>query len=215
MHKQAGIWVLIILIALQFPITLLLFNFKSVAFDINFYKNEFNKYNPSIDNAIPITENLTHYLKNKEANESYVSAFEQKEISHLIDVKILMHRFLLGLNLVLFAAIIFLIILYFTDKKDFLKNMSLSLFFGGLFTLTILFIFNLLIKNFDAAFYKFHDIFFAPGTWTFPTNSTLITLFPTEFWVDAVNKTISHTLISANILILVGVVLFFIHKKIK
>jgi integral membrane protein (TIGR01906 family) len=38
---------------------------------------------------------------------------------------------------------------------------------------------------FDAAFTAFHELFFPPGTWQFPTGSDLIVLFPEPFWFDA------------------------------
>jgi integral membrane protein (TIGR01906 family) len=38
---------------------------------------------------------------------------------------------------------------------------------------------------FDLAFTAFHELFFPPGTWQFPTGSDLIVLFPEPFWFDA------------------------------
>ena len=39
--------------------------------------------------------------------------------------------------------------------------------------------------NFEGAFTVFHGLFFAPGTWEFPSNSLLIEVFPAGFWVSA------------------------------
>lgn len=39
--------------------------------------------------------------------------------------------------------------------------------------------------DFDAFFSAFHALFFAPGTWVFPSDSVLIRLFPEPFWVAA------------------------------
>lgn len=41
------------------------------------------------------------------------------------------------------------------------------------------------LTDFDAFFSAFHGLFFAPGTWTFPSDSLLIRLFPEPFWVAA------------------------------
>lgn len=38
---------------------------------------------------------------------------------------------------------------------------------------------------FDATFTAFHEVFFPPGTWQFPSGSELIVLFPEPFWFDA------------------------------
>lgn len=37
----------------------------------------------------------------------------------------------------------------------------------------------------DSAFTLFHELFFPPGTWTFPADSNLIRLYPPGFWFDA------------------------------
>lgn len=39
--------------------------------------------------------------------------------------------------------------------------------------------------DFDAFFVVFHSLFFAAGTWVFPSDSLLIRLFPESFWVAA------------------------------
>lgn len=41
------------------------------------------------------------------------------------------------------------------------------------------------LTSFDAFFSAFHGLFFAAGTWTFPSDSLLIQLFPEPFWVSA------------------------------
>lgn len=38
---------------------------------------------------------------------------------------------------------------------------------------------------FNWLFVRFHELFFASGTWTFPYSDTLIRLFPLPFWQDA------------------------------
>ena len=37
----------------------------------------------------------------------------------------------------------------------------------------------------DWLFTTFHGVFFAAGTWTFPSDSLLIRLFPESFWIAA------------------------------
>ncbi len=39
------------------------------------------------------------------------------------------------------------------------------------------------VADFDAFFAGFHDVFFEPGTWTFPADALLVRLFPEPFWV--------------------------------
>jgi integral membrane protein (TIGR01906 family) len=37
----------------------------------------------------------------------------------------------------------------------------------------------------DTAFTLFHELLFPPGTWSFPSDSTMILLYPPDFWFDA------------------------------
>jgi integral membrane protein (TIGR01906 family) len=37
----------------------------------------------------------------------------------------------------------------------------------------------------DSAFTLFHELLFPPGTWSFPPDSTMIMLYPPDFWFDA------------------------------
>jgi len=208
--KSLGI---IIIAIILLPFFIFLINAKLTAFNINFYEKEFLKYDPEIENKTQITENLINYLKNQDIDESYISPFEQDEINHLIDVKILMHRFLLILNLTILFILISITTLYFINKKDFLKNLSLTSIFGGILTLLITLITYLIIKDFQTAFTRFHEIFFKLGNWQFPSNYKLVTLFPAEFWIDIINKILTNIIISANILILVGILIFIIIKK--
>lgn len=64
-----------------------------------------------------------------------------------------------------------------------------------------------LAVSFDQLFVYFHRLFFEDGTWTFSQSSTLIRLFPFEFWRDAFVLVIGFAL-------LVGVVFVILtHKR--
>lgn len=213
LNKKIGAWIIAVLIILQFPLILFLANFKGVAFDIDFYKKEFDNYNPAVENAIPITDNLIYYLRYKEVDAEYIKVFEKDEIEHLIDVKGLIQRCLLVLNLSMVLIGVFILGLFLIDKVNFLRNLSLSILFGGFFTWIVTFITHLMIKDFDKAFVRFHELFFKLGTWDFPSTYKLVILFPKEFWIDIVNKIIGNVVISANILIVVGFLILFIAYK--
>ena len=213
------IWIFFILIILQVPIIIYLASIKATAFDSDFYKNEFKIYNPPVNNSLAVTNRLLFYLKTRKADKSYISSFTQKEIAHLIEVKILMHRFfkLLYCSItVLIASILILIIL---DRREALKRISISAFFGGILTLLLTLIFYLSIRNFDAAFTKFHHIFFRLGNWQFPPEYMLVQLFPPQFWIDIVNRILLTIVITTNIVIVLCILLFglylLIGKKYK
>jgi integral membrane protein (TIGR01906 family) len=56
---------------------------------------------------------------------------------------------------------------------------------------------------FEPAFLFFHELFFPPGTYLFPTGSDMIVLFPQGFWFDA-------ALLAGATIVLVALVVTFI-----
>ncbi|MBN1193374.1 MAG: DUF1461 domain-containing protein [Coriobacteriia bacterium] len=58
--------------------------------------------------------------------------------------------------------------------------------------------------DFEGLFARFHGVFFAPGTWTFPPSALLIRVFPTPFWICAGATWAVLVLISAGIMFTIG-----------
>ena len=58
--------------------------------------------------------------------------------------------------------------------------------------------------DFDGLFAAFHSLFFQAGTWTFPYDSLLITLYPTAFWMGMGGIWLAATCIASIICIIVG-----------
>ena len=108
--------------------------------------------------------------------------FNQRELAHMLDVRVLTHQ---GLNLwqVLVLVLIAFIILgiIFNLRHEIL----ISLKRGAL--LTILLILSVLIYlaiNFTQLFTQFHQLFFEGDSWLFLMSDHLIRLFPLRFWRD-------------------------------
>ncbi len=108
--------------------------------------------------------------------------FNDREISHLIDVKILIQ-----IMIITWVVIgVFLVGMRFAfwrwkRQKEFWRSIST----GGWVAvgLLIAIIFSVVI-NFDALFTKFHEIFFTGETWLFFTSDSLIRMFPMEFFAN-------------------------------
>ena len=60
-----------------------------------------------------------------------------------------------------------------------------------------------LAVSFDQLFVYFHRLFFEDGTWTFSQSSTLIRLFPFEFWRDAFALAIGFALLVGVLFVIV------------
>jgi integral membrane protein (TIGR01906 family) len=56
----------------------------------------------------------------------------------------------------------------------------------------------------DSAFTLFHELLFPPGTWSFPPDSTMILLYPPEFWFDAAMIAAALVLATAATLSIAG-----------
>jgi integral membrane protein (TIGR01906 family) len=108
--------------------------------------------------------------------------YEQRELSHMKDVKDLTQSVLLVWYVLI--ALFALSILFFWNNgelQEFWKAISLGGWVTiGLVVLVILGVF----LNFEALFTGFHRIFFTGDTWLFRYSDTLIRLFPERLWQD-------------------------------
>lgn len=132
--------------------------------------------------------------------------FTESELSHMFDVKevvqgaLIAWYILIGLSVAILGW--FLIMGQWSSMRHAFQA-------GGWVTLSLigaLLIF--LLVSFDTLFTRFHQLFFADGTWLFDESSTLIRLFPFVFWRDAFTLVLSFTL-------LVGILLVVITRKRK
>ena len=210
--KKRIFLILLLLAVLQFPIVIFFANTKALAFDQSFHEKEFSRYNPNVEDRSAITGNLIFYLRYRNADRSYITAFTKEEKAHLIEVKILMHRFLNMMYISMTLLIASVLILSVMDKKRALKRIAASSVLGGCFTLFCSLIFYLIvITDFDAAFTKFHHIFFRLGNWQFPPEYLLVTLYPAQFWTDIISRIMSNVLITTAFVIILGILLFWLY----
>jgi integral membrane protein (TIGR01906 family) len=108
--------------------------------------------------------------------------FNEREISHMLDVRNLTVPVLLIWKVILaFFVLMLLVSLLGKWSEDYLKALNKGA------QLTILLITLILVSvalNFDLLFTKFHQLFFTGDTWLFYLNDNLIRLFPMRFWRD-------------------------------
>ncbi len=76
---------------------------------------------------------------------------------------------------------------------------------GGLLTVGMIAVTGVLaVIAWQVWFVAFHQVFFAPGSWSFSTSDTLIRLFPEKFWFDAALTISGLSLAGGLLLALVG-----------
>ena len=112
------------------------------------------------------------------ADEAYV--LTTNAVDHLDDVsKVVMVVFIVGF-LALCVAAGGIMNAYFMHQRSELPQMLVG---GGAIALALMVIFGAwLVLGFDSLFNAMHGLLFADGTWTFPADSLLISMFPAEFW---------------------------------
>lgn len=109
--------------------------------------------------------------------------YNEREISHMLDVKILLLQSLNIFYLTLFFYAIMIATAWKTDGVHFIWR---GFFRGGWFTISLVaFILAGIMINFDQLFTLFHKLFFTGDTWLFNYSDTLIRLFPIRLWQDA------------------------------
>jgi len=136
--------------------------------------------------------------------------FNEREISHMIDVRDLTVSMLTLWRLLI---TFFIITLFAGWKNNWLHALFHALENGAKLTLTI--IFGILVYvwiNFNQLFTLFHQIFFDDNSWLFYLSDTLIRLFPIKFWQDLFIFIGSFAIITSLMLIVLGKAL---GKKIK
>ena len=172
-----------------------------VCFDLNFYKDFYQKENlpssigTSSDNLINNTQNLLNYLNKKE--QLNTDWFSEKDILHMVDVQ---NLYTFSHNIMIYCFITFIlstiIIILILRGKSLLYitkifNKVLLLFIvlvGGLSAV--------LAYNFNSFWIKFHTILFSNELWLLsPNESNLIKMVPEEFFISLITKIIIYILI--------------------
>lgn len=172
-----------------------------VCFDINFYKDFYQKENlsssigTSSDNLINNTQNLLNYLNKKE--QLNTDWFSEKDILHMVDVQ---NLYTFSHNIMIYCFITFIlstiIIILILRGKSLLYitkifNKVLLLFIvlvGGLSAV--------IAYNFNSFWIKFHTTLFSNELWLLsPNESNLIKMVPEEFFISLITKIIIYILI--------------------
>lgn len=112
-----------------------------------------------------------------------VPIYEERELQHLVDVKVVVS----GALLIWYVSLAFLVVIgllsYWGDFGDLYRR---SVRRGAMLTIGfVVVVIVFVVAAFGVFFVFFHEIFFDAGTWTFSYADTLIRLFPERFWQDA------------------------------
>jgi integral membrane protein (TIGR01906 family) len=193
--KVATQWLFILCL----PVLLLTASVSGAANSLWLYKYGFEKYNVSLVTGLAPAEldkaarGLIGYFNSSdkfidlsvEKDGKPFKLFNEREVSHLKDVKELfrlVYKVLLG-SLVYALIFIGVCLFWWRDKR----RLDGGLFFGGCLTLAAMLALGLVIAfDFNQFFLQFHMLSFANDFWMLdPAKDYLIMLFPEGFWYDA------------------------------
>jgi integral membrane protein (TIGR01906 family) len=195
--------ILLIIIIVLSPLAYYLYNF-------NFYNSLFvkNGVYEVLDKSDvkQLTENVYDYFKYKRDFETFelkgnIKFFNETEISHLNDVRILLKKLLAVFYISIALFTLLTILLVEKNLKRFLKNISLSALISSAILISLFILLYFFGNNFWALFEKFHYIFFPQGNWAFPEGSLIITIFPFGFFSDFFYKLITVALVISVVLL--------------
>ncbi len=229
MKKMSVIFVILFVILM--PIMLVLTDVQVVAYDRNYYRAEYIKYNipeqigMSIDNLMNSTEQLLLYLEDKRGDLDFKAEFakgteeffSQRDKHHMIDVKGLFVKGQLLRNLAFFYIAAFILFLFW--KKNLanqlrrLAKYGIAIAVAG--TAPVLILVVLMNIDFYKYFTIFHEIFFTNDLWLLdPAADRLINIFPQDFFTDMAFS-ISYLYMAEMAAILIGSLLILRFVKAK
>ena len=206
------LWVPVIL-SISFEI----FTFSDWVYTYNWSRNNIsNNTGLSIAELNHSSNSIKTYFKNDlekidttiTKNNNNYQIFNEKEIDHMVDVKILIQKTLLFEKLGILLLTICLIILIYIKKlkkiEEIIRNIIIKSFLlWGLF-LSIIIV--SMIVNFNYTFILFHKLLFRNDLWILnPRTDFLLMMFPQRFFLE----------IAIGILILFFIINIFILSLIK
>ncbi|WP_041668612.1 TIGR01906 family membrane protein [Acetobacterium woodii] len=221
-----------VILAILFPFVVFVSGIEGAVFDKAFYMKEMEKNQVTKNTGIYppdmelVVDEILNYLKGDRADfdiqarlapedaknviES-VSIFNEKEITHMEDVRALLLFFLALRDVTMVLALIVFLILMKYDPQAIVK----SLFYGSItFTAIFVIIGGSFVFNFNNTFILFHQMFFANDLWIMdPSTDRLIWIVPEPFFFAMISRMVMYTLIPLGLTTLgMGLVLF--NKKI-
>jgi integral membrane protein (TIGR01906 family) len=209
--------ILLIQIVLIFslPVLLLLTNVELATFDLEFFEMKYEEFNIMEATGIEkqdlmeITNGLLDYLRGKRDNiviyakvhGEMEQIFENREIAHLVDVRVLYKKGFILRNMLMLICILSVGCLFLFNRGKLRKTLviaaSMPMILIGIFYL-------LLITDFNKYFTYFHLVLFDNDLWLLnPETDILIQMYPLDFFYSIALKIINMFLIQLSIILFI------------
>lgn len=207
--------ILAIILIVFLPLYLLLFSVEINTFNTSFYLKSYEKYKisyitgKSLDELDIITGDLLNYLKDKSDEKALQPNFNEREIKHMEDVKILFKYGFIFKDVFLILSILAILILFiYKEIKIGIKGVFYGFFiWWGLILLLAL----LSMVDFTKYFTYFHLIFFDNDLWLLdPNTDLLIQMLPEEFFISIFKRIV---LFFVSFLSIIQIISFVLLRK--
>lgn len=217
-----------VVLAVLFPFIVFVSAIEGAVFDKAFYMQqmEANKvientgiYPPDMELVV---SEILNYLKGSRENfdiqarlapgnakqvVNYVSIFNEKEITHMDDVRDILILFLMLRDIAMVLVLIAFLVLLKKDPFAVIK----ALFYGSVtFMGVFIIIGGCFLFNFNDTFILFHQLFFANDLWIMdPSTDRLIWIVPEPFFFNLIGRMVLYILFPLGLTGMVtGIVLY-------
>lgn len=223
-----------VLLGMLFPVIIFISAIEVAVFDKAFYTDQMAKnqvikntgiYPPDMDLVV---DEMISYLKgdrqdfdikarlapeNAKNVVDRVAIFNDKEITHMDDVRNLL-LFFLGLR---DAAMILALISFLMLLKDHQQAIIKALFYGStIFIVLFLVIGASFVFNFNDTFILFHQLFFTNDLWIMdPSTDRLIWIVPEPFFFAMISRMVIYILVPLGLTTLASGLVLFKNKEKK
>ena len=191
-----------VMIGIVIWIVLVITSLQVIGFHPDFYREQYQhrgtaeEIGVSFEDLMRVTTVLLDYTSGQRANldiEVEVNGelqpfFNQREIDHMVDVRVLYHNVLLIRDVLGLFLIINLITTFLLEKRIDARNLLNGLLGVTVVLGAILMAIGLYaIVDFDTFWTQFHHVFFTNDLWLLdPRTDNLINLVPTGFFIDLI-----------------------------
>jgi integral membrane protein (TIGR01906 family) len=191
-------------------------NVRWAANEARLYHYSFDKYDAEATTGISRSEldraadKLVRYFNDDDQDirvfvqedDRRVSLFNERETSHLTDVKNLFRTVFRVQEASLAFALVFVVAVFIWATDASLRILARILLQASLLTLGLLALFAVLaLVGFDEIFLRFHLVAFTNDLWKLnPNTDHLIQMFPRDFWFDATMLVAGLTAVEAVLL---------------
>lgn len=157
-----------------------------------------------------INDDVLKLLYGSSMKEENAARFDKAELEHLGDVGEVFGDIFIARDASFFVLALFGLFALLGRRRwwdGYLRSLMYAGFInlGGMVMLAVL-----AVIDFDLVFERFHQLLFKAGTWLFEPGSTLIMLYPEQFWIDSMVGCVS--IVSAVMLAAIAIssyLLFF------